>query len=243
MENIDPNPLMPWVLIEGGLLWSKRHLKETQCGLPDEKRSPYKDLRSPPFPSLSCPKHSIFPPSLDRSFEFMLSNDSTQKQVAAELRGILGDRNKMGKILALDLGEAQIGLAISDDHKLLARGLETMKGRDRRNCMIVLGEIIRQQEVDEIVVGLPRNMNGSLGRQAEKALAFVQELERQFGLPVKAWDERLTTVAAKRTLIESGVKRSRRGRDSLDRISAILILQSYLDSLSRRAGADPIQQG
>ena len=70
----------------------------------------------------------------------------------------------------------------------------------------------------------------------------MQELERQFGLPVKAWDERLTTVAAKRTLIESGVKRSRRGRDSLDRISAILILQSYLDSLSRRTGEDPIHQ-
>ena len=99
----------------------------------------------------------------------------------------------MGKTLALDLGEAQIGLAISDDHKLLARGLDTMKGKDRRNCMIVLGEIIRQQEVDEIVVGLPKNMNGSLGTQAEKALAFVQELKRQFGLPVRAWDERLTT--------------------------------------------------
>lgn len=148
----------------------------------------------------------------------------------------------MGKTLALDLGEAQIGLAISDDQKLLARGLDTMKGKDRRNCMIVLGEIIRQQEVDEIVVGLPKNMDGSLGIQAERALAFAQELKRRFGLPVRPWDERLTTVAAKRTLIESGVKRSRRGRDSLDRISAILILQSYLDSLSRRAGEDPIHQ-
>jgi putative holliday junction resolvase len=172
----------------------------------------------------------------------MLSNDSTRKLPAAALQRIFVNRKKMGKTLALDLGEAQIGLAISDDHKLLARGLDTMKGKDRRNCMIVLGEIIRQQEVDEIVVGLPKNMNGSLGTQAEKALAFVQELKRQFGLPVRAWDERLTTVAAKRTLIESGVKRSRRGRDSLDRISAILILQSYLDSLSRRTGEDPIHQ-
>jgi len=138
----------------------------------------------------------------------------------------------MGRVLGLDVGDAQIGLAISDDHRVLARGLSTIKGRERRGCMAYLQRLIRRLEVEEIVVGLPKNMDGSLGIQAEKALAFADALRKELGLPVKTWDERLTTVAAKRVLIDSGARRSRRGREAIDRVSAILILQNYLDSLA-----------
>lgn len=148
----------------------------------------------------------------------------------------------MGRILGLDLGDAQIGLAVSDDHKVLARGLSTIKGKERRECMAYLEEVIRRLEVEEIVVGLPKNMNGSLGRQAQSALAFAEALRKQFGLPVKTWDERLTTVAAKRALIDSGARRSARGRAAIDRVSAILILQNYLDSLSLQSAPDFLDQ-
>jgi len=148
----------------------------------------------------------------------------------------------MGRILGLDLGDAQIGLAISDDHKVLARGLSTIKGKERRECMAYLEEVIRRLEVEEIVVGLPKNMDGSLGIQAKKALAFAEALKKRFGLPVRTWDERLTTVAAKRALIDSGVRRSARGRAAIDRVSAILTLQNYLDSLSLQSAPNFLDQ-
>jgi putative Holliday junction resolvase len=148
----------------------------------------------------------------------------------------------MGRVLGLDLGEAQIGLAISDDHKILARGLTTLKGKERRECMAHLGELIRRLEVEEIVVGLPKNMNGSLGSQAQSALSFAERLRKEFGLPVQTWDERLTTVSAKRALIDSGARRSARGRDALDRISATIILQNYLDGLSLQGSPNPFDQ-
>ena len=144
----------------------------------------------------------------------------------------------MGRTLGVDLGEAQVGLAISDDLKKLARGLPTIKGKERKRLLQTLRKLIDQMEVDEIVVGLPINMNGTLGIQAEKALGFAEQLKKEFGLPVKTWDERLTTIAAKRALIDSGARRSGRGREALDRVSAILILQAYLDSLSFQGGSN-----
>jgi len=140
----------------------------------------------------------------------------------------------MGRTLGVDLGEAQIGLAISDDLKKLARGLPTIKDKGRKKLLQTLRKLIDEMEVDEIVVGLPINMNGTLGIQAGKALGFAEQLKKEFGLPVKTWDERLTTIAAKRALIDSGARRSGRGREAIDRFSAILILQAYLDSLSFR---------
>jgi putative Holliday junction resolvase len=142
----------------------------------------------------------------------------------------------MGRTLAVDLGQAQIGLAISDDLKKLARGLPTIKGKERKKLLEILRKLIDQMEVDEIVVGLPINMNGTRGIQAKKALGFAEQLRKEFGLLVKTWDERLTTIAAKRALIDSGARRSGRGRESIDRVSAILILQAYLDGLSFRGG-------
>jgi putative Holliday junction resolvase len=142
----------------------------------------------------------------------------------------------MSRTLGVDLGEAQVGLAISDDSKRLARGLPTIKGKERKGFLQILRRLIDQMEVDEIVVGLPINMNGTLGIQAKKALRFAEQLKKEFGLPVKTWDERLTTIAAKRALIDSGARRSGRGREAIDRVSAILILQAYLDSLSFQGG-------
>ena len=142
----------------------------------------------------------------------------------------------MSRSLGVDLGEAQVGLAISDDSKRLARGLPTIKGKERKGLLQILRKLIDQMEVDEIVVGFPINMNGTLGPQAEKTLRFAEQLKKEFGLPVKTWDERLTTIAAKRALIDSGARRSDRGREAIDRVSAILILQAYLDSLSFQGG-------
>jgi putative Holliday junction resolvase len=149
----------------------------------------------------------------------------------------------MGRVLGLDLGDARVGLAISDDLKRLARGLSTVRGKERHRIFSILGEMIGQFEVEEIVVGLPKNMDGSLGRQAEKALAFAEALKKQFGVSVTTWDERLTTVAAKRALIDSGTRRSGRGREAIDRVSAILILQGYLDSLFLQGAANHKEQG
>ncbi len=149
----------------------------------------------------------------------------------------------MGRSLGVDLGEAQVGLAISDDSKRLARGLPTIKGKERKRFLQTLGKLVDQMEVDEIVVGLPINMNGTLGIQAERALRFAEQLKKEFGLPVKTWDERLTTMAAKRTLIDSGARRSGRGREAINRVSAILILQAYLDSLSFQAGSNTLIRG
>jgi putative holliday junction resolvase len=144
----------------------------------------------------------------------------------------------MGRTLGVDLGDARVGLAISDEGRKLARGLPTIKGGERRTLLRELGTWIGQMEVDEIVVGLPLNMDGTSGTQARKALRFVEQLRREFGLPVKTWDERLTTIAAKQALIDSGTRRSGRSREAIDRVSAILILQAYLDSLSFRDQRD-----
>lgn len=149
----------------------------------------------------------------------------------------------MGRTLGVDLGEAQVGLAISDDSKRLARGLPTIKGKERKRFLQTLGKLVDQMEVDEIVVGLPINMNGTLGIQAERALRFAEQLKKEFGLPVKTWDERLTTMATKRALIDSGARRSGRGREAINRVSAILILQAYLDSLSFQAGSNTLIRG
>jgi putative Holliday junction resolvase len=138
----------------------------------------------------------------------------------------------MGRILALDPGEARMGVAISDEHRVLARGLTTLSGRARSQWIMRLKELVERFQVEEIVVGLPRNMNGSLGPRAQAALSFAEEVRSQLGIPVRTWDERLSTVSARRALIESGTRRSARSREALDRVSAAIILQGYLDSLS-----------
>lgn len=133
--------------------------------------------------------------------------------------------------MCLDVGDVRIGVAVSDALGMAAHGLKTI---DRAGCMPALKAVIEeyQEEIGSILVGLPKMMSGSVGIQGEKVLAFVEELKSSLQLPVIMWDERLSTVSAERTLIEAGLSREKR-KGLKDKVAAVIILQSYLDSLSR----------
>jgi putative Holliday junction resolvase len=132
------------------------------------------------------------------------------------------------RYLGLDVGDKTIGCALSDETGTIAGGLPTLKRAGERRDARAVVEAARREGVEEIVVGLPRSLDGSLGPQAEKVLAFVEQLRRVAELPVVPWDERFTTRIAEQALREAHV--SRKGRRSLvDKVAATLILQSYLD--------------
>ncbi|MCX4338250.1 MAG: Holliday junction resolvase RuvX [Lachnospiraceae bacterium] len=136
------------------------------------------------------------------------------------------------RIMGLDFGAKTVGVAISDPLLITAQGIEIIR-RERENklrqTLARIEELIEEYEVGEIVLGLPKNMNDTLGERAELSLAFQEKLERRTGLPVTMWDERLTTVAAERAMIEAGLRREERV-GQVDKIAACLILQGYLDS-------------
>lgn len=132
----------------------------------------------------------------------------------------------MNPILGIDFGRARIGLAISDELRLLAHPLETLPGNKDTAKRIV--EIIRERKIDKIVVGVPRHMSGEIGEAAKEALEFANKLRAQVPCPVETWDERLTTVAAERALRGAG-KKSRKTRNIIDQVAAQMILQGYLD--------------
>lgn len=138
------------------------------------------------------------------------------------------------RILGLDYGSVTVGVAVSDALKVTAQPLETIKRKDenklRQTCARI-EQLIAEYEVESIVLGYPKNMNDSVGERAKKTEEFKAMLERRTGLPVTLWDERLTTVAAERVLMESGVRRENR-KAVIDQVAAALILQGYLDSLS-----------
>ena len=135
--------------------------------------------------------------------------------------------------MGLDYGTKTVGVAISDALGLTAQGIETIERKEenklRRTCARI-EELIREYEVEKIVLGFPKHMNNDVGERAEKSLEFKAMLERRTGLEVVMWDKRLTTVAAERTLIESKVRREDR-KKYIDKIAAVFILQGYLDSL------------
>ena len=137
------------------------------------------------------------------------------------------------RIMGLDYGTKTVGVAISDALGLTAQGIETIERKEenklRRTCARI-EELIREYEGEKIVLGFPKHMNNDVGERAEKSLEFKAMLERRTGLEVVMWDERLTTVAAERTLIESKVRREDR-KKYIDKIAAVFILQGYLDSL------------
>ncbi len=139
------------------------------------------------------------------------------------------------RIMGLDYGTKTVGVAISDALCLTAQGIETITRKEenklRRTCARI-EELIREYEVEQIVLGFPKHMNNDIGERAEKSLEFKEMLERRTGLEVVMWDERLTTVSAERTLMESGVRREDR-KKYIDKIAAVFILQGYLDSVSR----------
>lgn len=134
------------------------------------------------------------------------------------------------RIMGLDLGDKTIGVALSDPLGYTAQGLEVVRRQGSLKADLAkLKEIARANEVSKVVIGFPRNMNGTVGPRGEMALAFGQEVEKTLGLPVETWDERLSTVAAEKMLVGADVRRKKR-RQVIDKIAAALILQNYLDS-------------
>lgn len=135
------------------------------------------------------------------------------------------------RIMGLDFGSKTVGVAISDPLEITAQGIEIVRRKEEnklRRTLARIEELIVEYEVEEIVLGFPKNMNNSEGDRVEKTKAFQEMLERRTGLPVTLWDERLTTVAADRAMMEAGIRRENR-KDYVDMIAAVLILQGFLD--------------
>ena len=134
------------------------------------------------------------------------------------------------RILALDLGKKRIGLAISDPLGITAQGLPNLVRTRKRADLAALDQLAREHQAGLILMGNPINMRGDEGRQSGWVREFAAELEERTGLPVKLWDERLTSVEAGRVLRSSGISIAKRAA-AVDRLSAVILLQSYLDSL------------
>lgn len=135
------------------------------------------------------------------------------------------------RIMGLDFGSKTVGVAISDELLLTAQGIEIIRRKDEnklRQTLARIEELIVEYSVEEIVLGLPKNMNATEGIRVEITNEFKEKLERRTGLPVHTWDERLTTVAADKAMIEAGIRREKR-KDYVDMIAATFILQGYLD--------------
>ena len=138
------------------------------------------------------------------------------------------------RIMGLDYGSKTVGVAVCDPLGITAQAVETITRKSEnklRQTLARIQELAEEYGVEQIVLGYPKNMNNTLGERAQKTEELKADLERRTGLPVVLWDERLTTVAAERVLIESGVRRENRKR-SVDQIAAVMILQGYLDWLS-----------
>jgi len=137
--------------------------------------------------------------------------------------------------MALDVGDRRIGIALSDETGTLASGLETLDRVGPRQDVRAVAALAATHGVAEVVVGLPRNMDGSLGPRAQKTLAFMDALRAGLRAELVPWDERLTSVMARRLLREAGT-RGRRRKGTVDRAAAVLILQSYLDHRKAAVG-------
>jgi putative Holliday junction resolvase len=138
----------------------------------------------------------------------------------------------VARILAIDLGDVRMGLAVSDELMITAQPLPTWRRRGHQADLTHLEGTVKDWEVNEVVVGFPKHLAGKVGKSASKAQKFAEELKSTLSVPVILWDERYSTVAAERTLIEAGVNRERR-RQVRDSVAALLILQSYLDYRGR----------
>ena len=134
------------------------------------------------------------------------------------------------RIMSLDVGSRTIGIACSDALLMTAQGIETIRRTSLENDFNRLQELIAEYEVHELVVGMPKNMNGTKGERAEKTEEFVEKMKEVIGLPVTYWDERLSTVMAERQLIAADVSRKKR-KSVIDKMAAVVILQGYLDRL------------
>jgi len=136
------------------------------------------------------------------------------------------------RILGLDFGTKRIGVAMSDELLLTAQGRDTIQRKDPKSDMAIIKGIVDSNGVNEVIVGLPLNMNGTYSEKTREAVSFVDELVKAISVPVKTWDERLTSMQADRAMLEGDMSRAKRRKLS-DRLAAQIILQSYLDSRKR----------
>lgn len=139
------------------------------------------------------------------------------------------------RIMGLDYGSKTVGVAMSDELLITAQVLETITRKDEnklRKTLARIKEIVEEYQVEKIVLGYPKNMNNTLGDRIERTMEFKEAVEKRCNLPVILWDERLTTIAAEKSLIESNVRREHR-KDYVDQIAAAFILQGYLDTLKK----------
>ena len=144
----------------------------------------------------------------------------------------MGDKRFM-RVMGLDIGSRTIGVAVSDELEFTAQGLKTIKRRSFGEDCEELSRIIHQFEIRKIVVGLPKNMDGTFGKQAELTFKWIKSFHQKISLPVVTWDERLSTVGASRILIEADLSRKKR-KGVIDKVAAVLILQGYLDQMRHR---------
>lgn len=148
------------------------------------------------------------------------------------------------RIMGLDFGSKTVGVAISDALLITAQGIEIIRRKEEnklRQTLARIEELIQEYEVARIVLGQPKHMNGTEGVRVELTEEFKEKLERRTGLPVIFWDERLTTVAADRAMMEAGIRREHR-KEYVDKIAATFILQGYLDYLSNQAKTEGAQE-
>lgn len=139
------------------------------------------------------------------------------------------------RIMGLDYGQATVGVAISDELLITAQGIEVIRRKEENKLRQTLQRIealIKEYNVELIVLGYPKNMNNTIGERAEKSEQFAQMLQRRTGLSVILWDERLTTVSAHNAMIEGNVRREKRAK-VVDKVAAVFILQGYLDNRSQ----------
>jgi putative Holliday junction resolvase len=143
------------------------------------------------------------------------------------------------RILGLDFGRARIGIAVSDELGMLAHPVKTVPAS--RDAAREIAEIVREKNVERVVIGLPRHMNGSVGETAGEALAFAEKLRKELPCEVVTWDERLTTIAANRALRDGG-RKTRDSKYIVDQVAAQMILQGYLDGLQNARDQDPAKE-
>lgn len=133
------------------------------------------------------------------------------------------------RVLALDVGEKNIGVAVSDELGWTAQGLPNLKRRSEDEVIAAIIKLVKAEKAGEIVVGMPINLDGSLGKKAKEVAGFVEGLKKKLSVPIKVWDERLSSKEAERVMLEADLSRKRR-KAKIDRLAAQLILQNYLDA-------------
>jgi putative Holliday junction resolvase len=146
---------------------------------------------------------------------------------------VLDNKKQMGdkkdvRIMGLDIGSHTIGVAITDELRITAQGLKTIRRKSKKEDFEEIIRIIDQFKIGKIVVGLPKNMNGTLGKQAEMVLQWIKAISEKVDLPIVTWDERFSTVEASRVLLEADLSRKKR-KKTIDKLAAVIILQGYIE--------------